>query len=119
MHFAGQFSTVVIVAALIAFAALATGAIMFISGDQAMEKIGVLFALFGTIIPTLVAALRSDQAASRADRTVQQTNGNLDSRIANAVAAALQARRATDHVLIDQTPRPETETLPASPKVEP
>lgn len=82
-----------IVAALVTFAALATGAILFIAGDQELERLGLLFAFFATIIPTLVAALRSDQAAS-------QTNGSMDARIAAAVQAALQLRRHSDSAIV-------------------
>lgn len=90
-------STLTIVAALVAIAVLATAGVLFTTGDAAMERLALLMAVFGTIIPGLVASLRADQAA-------QQTNGNLDRRIREGVQDAMQARRTTDQVVIHESP---------------
>jgi hypothetical protein len=90
-------STSVIVAALVAFGAFATAAVLFVAGDAATERLGLLFALFGTIVAALIAALRSDHAAT-------QTNGGLDRRIEDAVTAAMRARRSTDRVIVTEEP---------------
>lgn len=84
---------VVIVAGLVAIASLATAAVLWSSGDAALERLALLFAVFASIIPGLIAALRSDQAAA-------QTNGSLDGRIQTAVQDALMARRATDRFAV-------------------
>lgn len=83
----------VIVAGLVAVAGLATASVLWASGDEALERLALLFAVFASIIPGLIAALRSDQAAA-------QTNGSLDGRIQNAVQDALMARRSTDRFAV-------------------
>lgn len=84
------FSGLAIIGALVALVAFALAAVLFIAeGSAATERLGLFFALLGTVVAGLIATLRADQAAT-------QTNGKLDSRIAEAVAAALESRRSTD-----------------------
>lgn len=82
-------STKTIIAALVAISAIGLGGIMWVSDTQGMERLGLLFALLGTCVASLTAALRSDQAAGR-------LNGTLDKRIHDAVLRANQTRRAGD-----------------------
>lgn len=78
-----------IIAAMVALAAIGLGGILWVSDQQGMERLGLLFALLGTCIASLTAALRSDQAAGR-------LNGTLDKRIHDAVLKANSTRRASD-----------------------
>lgn len=82
-------STKTAAATLIAVALIALGGVTMVSGDAALERLGLLFALLGTMVPALTAALRSDQAAGR-------LNGTLDKRIHDAVLAANKTRRESD-----------------------
>jgi hypothetical protein len=87
-HPAPSSSVLVIVGALVAFGAFATAAVLFINGDGATERLGLLFAMFGTIVAALIAALRSDHAA-------KLLNGGLDDRIYEQVEAALAVRASS------------------------
>lgn len=79
----------VVVAGIVAVAALATAAVMFATGDAALERLALLFAILSPTILALVAALRGDTAAARLD-------GTLDDRIMSNVERAMAARRAGD-----------------------
>lgn len=77
----------VVVASLVAVLALITAAVLFISGDAAMERLALLIAFAGTIVPGLVAALRSDQAAKSTNdvsHIAQALNGGFEARVRNA-----------------------------------
>lgn len=91
--------------ALVAIVAIVAAATLFATGDQVLERLAVLVGVVGLVLPSMTALLRSDQAATSSHQAAEQTNGSLDARIAEAVAAALQARRATDHVAVIQEPR--------------
>jgi len=92
-----SYSRLAIVGALVAFGAFATAAVLFMaSTSDATQRLGLLFALFGTIVAALIGALRSDQAASSTGTSstiAAALNGNLDARIRNAVRA-VQAEAA-------------------------
>lgn len=104
------------IAALVAIVAVVAAAVLYISGDTALERLAVLVGVVGLVIPSIAATLRADQAASSSHQAAEQTNGSLDQRIADAVAAALQARRSTDHVVVAQVPRPDPlDVSPAPP----
>lgn len=78
------------IAAAIAVATLALAAVLFIApGPESTQRLGLFFAVVGTIVTALVTLLRADQAAS-------QTNGKLDARIQAAVHRANNARRIGD-----------------------
>lgn len=98
-------SSSTVVVALVAIVAIVAAAALFATGDQALERLAVLIGVVGLVLPSLTATLRADQAASSSHQAAEQTNGSLDTRIAEAVAAALQARRATDHVVVAQERR--------------
>jgi hypothetical protein len=91
-----RISIAVIVGGLVAIAALATAAVLFVSGDQSLERLAVLVAVFGSIVPGLVASLKADQAST-------QTNGNLDERIERAVGKVVGSRRTGDRVVLHET----------------
>lgn len=83
-------STPVVVAAMVAVGCIALAAVLFVdASSDAMERLGLLFAMLGTMIAALAAALKSDIAAGR-------LNGSLDKRIHDAVLEANKTRRETD-----------------------
>ena len=99
-------STTATLTALVAIVLIVAAAVLFASGEQALERLAVLVGVVGLILPSVTALLRSDQAA-------EQTNGSLDARIAEAGAAALQARRRSDQVqVVHSDPRPAEPTQP-------
>jgi hypothetical protein len=74
----------VIVVAIIAIAAFATGAVMFIQGDSSLQRLGLLFGLFGALLPGLLGALKADAAAKSTDTTssiAQALNGGFEARV--------------------------------------
>lgn len=80
-------TTIVVITALVAFGVMATGAVLLIgNSSQATEHLGLLFALFGTMIPSLVALLHAAKASSN-------TNGALDDRMEAAFYRAQNVRR--------------------------
>lgn len=92
-------SGLVLAAALVAVAALATAAVLFVSGDGSLERLGLLLALLGSVIAGLLGMVRADQAAAQTSSTsalVGRLNGDLDVRIINAVRDAMADRRSTD-----------------------
>lgn len=81
------YSRMAIVAALVAFGAFALAAVLFISGEAAAERLGLLFGLFGTIVVALIGALRADAAAKSTDVASSigtALNGSFDARVRNA-----------------------------------
>ncbi len=105
-------STLAIVGALVAIAGLATAAVLWTTGDQALERLGILVAVFASIIPGLISVLRSDQAAASSHQAAEQTNGTLDARIQAAVQAAVQVRRPGDVAVITPTDAPPAQLDP-------
>lgn len=80
----------VILGGLVALIGFATAAVLLASdSDASTGRVALLFGLFGVVVPVLLASLKSDQAAT-------QTNGTLDARIHDAVLVAL-ANRAANH----------------------
>lgn len=92
--------------ALVAIVAIVAAAVLFVSGDNVLERLGVLVGIAGLVIPLVASLVKADQAAASSHRAAEQTNGSLDARIAAAVAEALQARRVTDRVVVHEEPRP-------------
>jgi len=83
------YSRLAIIGGLISIAAFATAGVMFVtSGDESIQRLGLLFALFGAIVTGLISALRSDQSASNTDKTsgiATALDGALELRVRNAV----------------------------------
>lgn len=101
-------SPAVIVGGLVAIAALATAAILFVSGDASVERLGLLFAMFGLMIPNLIAALRADHAATQtaaSSNIATALNGEFEQRVAFAVDRVLAARSHNDRAADPNTPR--------------
>jgi hypothetical protein len=104
-------SRIAIIGALVSISAFALAAVLFVvDSGAATERLGLLFALFGTIVAGLLAALRSDAAAvstSSSSAIASALNGAFDARVRNAMRA----------VNIEPTATPaETVTIPGDPK---
>jgi hypothetical protein len=83
-------SDLVVYGTLAVFGFFALAGVLLISpGAESTQRLGLLFGIIGTAVATLVAAIRSDQAAGR-------LNGELDARIQAAVHRANDARRVGD-----------------------
>ncbi len=83
-------SRVAVLTAIVAVVGFAVAAVLFVSGNAATERLGLLFALLGTVIPALVAALRSDQAAASTNTTssiAQALNGGFEARVRHSIRA--------------------------------
>ena len=82
------YSRLAIIGALVTFGAFGLAAVLFMSETgPTTERLGLLFALFGTIVAALIGALRADQAATStgaASNIAQALNGNFDARVRNA-----------------------------------
>lgn len=82
-----------IIAGAIAISCLALAGVLLIApGPESTQRLGLYFGVIGTIVATLVALLKADQAQ-------QNTNGRLDARIQAAVHRANNARRRGDRPL--------------------
>ena len=64
------FSSLAIIAALVGLVAFGLAGVLFVQGDAATERLGLLFALIGTVTTALVALLRADQAKTQTDGTL-------------------------------------------------
>ena len=103
---ANSINAVTVVGAIVAIAAFATGAILFTAdSDTGMARIGLLMAFFGTIIPSLIAALHAGKAR-------EQTNGSLDARIEAGVYRAQEVRRRVIEQEVAPTTTPEPRAAP-------
>lgn len=83
------YSRVAVLVATIVLALIALAGVLFVQGDDATQRLALLFGILGTGLAAFVALLKSDQAAT-------QTNGGLDHRIQAAVHRANAARRRGD-----------------------
>jgi hypothetical protein len=103
-------SGAVIVAGIVAIAAFGTAAVLFVNGDTALQRLGILFALFGLVVPTLVSSLRSDHAAQQTSTTsdiASALNGDFDLRVAGALDRVMANRSRSDRIG-DPPPTPNT-----------
>src|ERR1035437_10830984 len=82
-------SRIAIIGALVSISAFALAAVLFVvDSGAATERLGLLFALFGTIVAGLLAALRSDAAAvstNTSSNIATALNGAFDARVRNAI----------------------------------
>lgn len=94
-----QISSTALLAAIVAIVMVALGAALFLSSDEAgTQRVALLLALIGTVLPQLVGMLRGDAAAN-------QLNGTLDQRIAANVLRANYVRRTSDVTPDEAAPR--------------
>jgi len=77
-----------ILAALVMLSGFATAAVMFVNGDNALERVGLLVALLTTGVLSLTSLLKSDESARNTDsgsRLLRTLNGGLEKRMKAAV----------------------------------
>lgn len=101
-------STVVLAAALVSIVALTVAAVLLLTGDQQLEKLAVVTAVIGLVVPSLAGSLKASQAAD-------QTNGGLDARIEAAVGRVVGNRRTGDRVVVHETRRGDPVELTVEP----
>jgi hypothetical protein len=105
------YSRLAIIGALVVFGAFGLAAVLLISDTgAATERLGLLFALFGTIVAALIGALRADQAATStgaASNIAQALNGNFDARVRNAARVVAAEPNNTPAEAIAPPPQPE------------
>jgi hypothetical protein len=80
-------SRIVLVAALVAISAMGVAAALLLTGDAALERLGIVIAFLGTIVAILGTALRADAAAISTDKTssiAQALNGGFEARVRHA-----------------------------------
>ena len=82
-------SNLAMAAIVVGLALAALGGVIFVTGDEATERLGMFFAFLGVLTTTVVALLR-------ADGNHQQLNGSFDDRVKNIVLDANAARRSSD-----------------------
>lgn len=102
------YSRLAIIGALVVFGAFGLAAVLFMSETgPATERLGLLFALFGTIVAALIGALRADQAAtstSASSDIATALNGNFDARVRNAARVVAAEPAATPEEPIPHQP---------------
>lgn len=85
-----KINSIVAIVGVIALCLFATAAVLFVGeSNSSLQRLGLLFALFGTALTGLLAYIKAAEAA-------QNTNGKLDMRIEAAVHRAQNARRRGD-----------------------
>ena len=94
-----QLSRVAIIGSLVSIGAFALAAVLFVADTgAATERLGLVFALFGTIVAGLLSALRSDAAATSTNSTsaiANALNGAFDARVRNAIRTVTAEPPAT------------------------
>jgi hypothetical protein len=105
------YSRLAIIGALVVFGAFGLAAVLFMSETgPATERLGLLFALFGTIVAALIGALRADQAATSTNASsniATALNGSFDGRVRNAVRAVGAEPNNTPAEFVAPPPQPE------------
>jgi hypothetical protein len=83
----------------VSIGAFALAAVLFVADTgAATERLGLVFALFGTIVAGLLSALRSDAAATSTNSSsaiASALNGQFDSRVRNAIRTVNSEPTAT------------------------
>jgi hypothetical protein len=99
-------SRLALIAALVAFGAFGLAAVLLLTdSDAATQRLGLLFALFGSIVAALISALRADKAATQTDQTSQiasALDGMFDARVSEAMRRVIHENPATRDVLQEQ-----------------
>lgn len=101
-----MYSRVAIIGALVSLSAFALAAVLFIAeSNAATERLGLFFALMGTIVAALIGALRADAAAvstNPSSTIATALNGAFDQRVRNAVRAVTAEAAPTAPEPVDQ-----------------
>jgi hypothetical protein len=112
------YSRLAIIGALVSLSAFALAAVLYVADSSATsERLGLLFALFGTIVAGLLAALRSDAAATSTNASsniAAALNGAFDSRVRNAIRT-VSSEPSTTPIEPVNLPNDPSSNVPAKP----
>jgi hypothetical protein len=81
-------SRIALIGVLVAVFAFATAAILFVTGTDSLQRLALLFGLFGVSMPAILALLKADQSAQATSSTsaiANSLNGAFDQRVRNAI----------------------------------
>ena len=79
---------IAVLGSLVLLSGFATAAVMFIEGDEALTRIGLLLALLSTGVLSLTSLLKAEEGARNTDsgsRLLRSLNGGLERRMKAAV----------------------------------
>ena len=114
-----QISRVAIIGSLVSISAFALAAVLFVADTgAATERLGLVFALFGTIVAGLLSALRSDAAATSTNASsniATALNGAFDARVRNAMRAVAAEPPATPVEVVNIPGDPNSSVTPTRP----
>ena len=82
------YSRLALIGGLVAILAFATAAVLFVSGTDSLQRLALLFGLFGIAVPSVIGLLKSDESAQSTNATsniATALNGAFDARVRNAV----------------------------------
>lgn len=83
------YSGLALVGALVAIAAFGTAAVLFVaSGDESIQRLGLLFALFGVMVPAIISVLKTDRTEAQTvsvGNIAKALNGQFEERVEGAV----------------------------------
>lgn len=85
-------STLAVVGAIVAVIGLLTAAALFLTGDDALQRLAIVAAAVGIAVPGLLALVRADQAVTQTNGTNQAltaTNLHLHDNLPGIVQAAV------------------------------
>lgn len=90
------YSRIALIAALVAIALFATMAVLFVTtSDESLQRLALLFGLFGVAVPSIIGVLKADTAAAQTEKmtgVAKALNGVFEDRVQ---AAAMRANEAT------------------------
>lgn len=93
-----KLSGLALVGALVSIAALGTAAILFLqTNNESLQRLALLFGLFGVMIPSIIGLLKADVAATQTDETshiARALDGQFDERVQVAAQRANEASAA-------------------------
>ena len=92
------YSRIALVGALVAAMSFALAAVLFVSGDAAIERLALLFGLLGIAVPAILGLLKADASASSTAVTsniATALDGAFDSRVRNAIRTVTLESDAT------------------------
>lgn len=83
------YSRLALIGTIVAFGAFATAAVLFVqTGNDSLQRLALLFGLFGVTVPSVIGVLKADRAETQtgvASNIAQALNGDFDRRVQDAV----------------------------------
>lgn len=84
-----RFSALALIGTLLAIAAFGTAAVLFLaSTDESLQRLALLFGLFGIMVPAIIGVLKADRAESQTTKVgaiAKALNGQFEERVEGAV----------------------------------